>query len=500
MSNELDKHFGDQLHAYESEVDAEAIWAAVRPPRRRRPWLWLFLLFGLLISAGAAWWSLTDTNNPGDLVEQAIQEQQTMNVEQVIESDAPWNTDNNHIATATEFTLAETGSTTEGQPEQQISTAENEITGQRIAVTAEVETGLAANITDQSTEVQGDLDTDLTVQMPQVVAQEESTSAQAGLSIEMVSEVVDSEPASAGTTDSEQDEMTEPSADVSQIVTFETSKGRDYAAIGYRLPTLAEQLISNNTLEEQLGTPELYRRGRRSLSPWSVQMDGACMAIRRTLEPDSLTPFISRRVATETVLDAWSTDLTVGYNWHQNWQVRAGLGYTQINTQFSLNETQVRIDTFLGVQTIVFNPNGTADTILGPVLQTETIERERRIYNSFRQWELPILVNYETSLGKLSLIAEAGVRLRLSRTWEGQVIVNQEERVEPWEDQDWYRTSIGVGLQAGLHLGYELSQQLQLRAGATVRYTPTDFSTEQVGFKEGYQLGGLQVGLRYQLR
>ncbi|MEL7421961.1 MAG: hypothetical protein AAFN81_03170 [Bacteroidota bacterium] len=500
MSNELDKHFGDQLHAYESEVDAEAIWAAVRPPRRRRPWLWFFLLFGLLIGSGAAWWSMTDTNSPDDLVDQAIQEQQTMKVEQVIENNAERNTDDNPIASNAEVSLTETGFTTEEQPEQSVPAAENEITGQKKSVAREAEAGLAANTTDLRTEVQDDLDTELAVQMPQAAAQEESTIAQAGLPSEIAPEAAATGSTSAEITDAEQDEMTVPSEEAPQSVTFETSKGRDFAAIGYRLPTPTEQLISNSTLEEKLGIPELYRHGRRSLSPWSVQVDGAYMAVRRTLEPDSLTPFISRRVATESVLDAWSTDLTVGYNWHQNWQLRTGLGYTQINTQFSLNETQVRIDTFLGVQTIVFNPNGTADTILGPVLQTETIERERRIYNSFRQWELPILVNYEATLGQLSVIAEAGVRLRLSRTWEGQVIMNQEDRVEPWENQDWYRINIGVGLQAGLHLGYELSQQLQLRAGATVRYTPTDFSTEQVGFKEGYQLGGLQLGLRYQLR
>ena len=56
MSNELDKHISEQLHRYESAVDAEAIWASVKPPRRRRPWLWMLLLLGVLSVAGGSWW------------------------------------------------------------------------------------------------------------------------------------------------------------------------------------------------------------------------------------------------------------------------------------------------------------------------------------------------------------------------------------------------------------------------------------------------------------
>ena len=69
MSNELDKQISERLHHYESAVDAEAIWDAVKPPRRRRPWFWLFLFFGGIGIAGGAWWMLAQSHKPNPYTE-----------------------------------------------------------------------------------------------------------------------------------------------------------------------------------------------------------------------------------------------------------------------------------------------------------------------------------------------------------------------------------------------------------------------------------------------
>jgi hypothetical protein len=64
MSNELDKHFGEQLRGYESELDAEALWQAVKPPRRSRWGWWILLIFLVGLGGTAYWWMSREAYSP----------------------------------------------------------------------------------------------------------------------------------------------------------------------------------------------------------------------------------------------------------------------------------------------------------------------------------------------------------------------------------------------------------------------------------------------------
>ena len=489
MSNELDKHVGDQLHGYESDVDAEAIWAAVRPARPRRRWLWLLLLFGVIGMAGAAWWASSSTAPSADMLPEQIEVEQS-------EVD--------------DLQLSTSSKNTEGEAQSLSDVETNQVTQQSANVPSAQQQVLAAN--NDLQEAPRGIGTDAPANASRnteiLTLSEEAEEKNGGtLAIELPTE-------QTTTADIRQDQPTElvsasetaqSSSSENEIGTEEASTeiaktAVDFSSVDYLLPTLAGSLGRQMPFEAEVALEDSYRR-RSRLSPWSAQVDAAYLIPNRSIRSqDSLGAFVANRLTTESVLEAWSTDLTANYNWHKNWQLRVGLGYTQINTEFSFNNTEVRIDSVFGVQSIVFNPDGTADTIGGFIEQRETIVRERQIYNSFRQWEVPILINYEASLGQLSVIAEAGVRLRLTRTWEGQVLATNAEDVVPWAEQDWYRDQLGFSLQAGLLAGYELSPQWQLRAGATLRYTPQDFTKADVAFQERYQLGGLQLGLRYQFR
>lgn len=488
MSNELDKQISEKLHGYESAVDAEAIWAAVRPPRRRRPWLWLFLLFGVLGLAGAGWWQYSQQ---GDLVVAAatgdsstsqvqpnttsrandskiisepveqisapetahvpISEQQGDNAEQVVQSTAPAPVSNPLANQSIQTDVARSAATNNTAAAN--ATGANKFT-EHITPTNQIDESVVPLEVDSNKGLE-------------LAANEQSTEAKT----------------STIGSDTNENEL------------------QAFNSIDYRLATLKGLLsTSPEQLDEEIIPLDRYRPSRRGGAPWSVQLDAAYLRMDRKLASDSLSSWMDSRLATESTLEALSTDLTVGYAFHKNWQLRAGLGYTQINTQFSLNNTVSTVDTVEGLQVLIVNPDNTVDSIFGPIELYETSERNRKVYNSFRQLELPVLLSYESGFGRLSVIAEGGVRIRLRRTWEGMIMARNGEEVLDLAEQDFYRTNIGFSLQAGLHLGYELSPNLQLRAGGTLRYSLKDFSLEDVAFQERYQLMGLQVGLRYSLR
>ena len=496
MSNELDKHISEQLHRYESAVDAEAIWASVKPPRRRRPWLWMLLLLGVLSVAGGSWWMLNDgQQDTGEIGEQ--------HTDSAASAAAPGSTTTTQGSTALASDDVAEEQMVERFPTASVETAEimERNTGQSFS-TAEFpspkgiqkKTGAASMPEETANNKYRIAEKSSETVLDEARFPAESTAplaADESLGKEGQGETAESTTAFP--------EDSEPS--VNDEVNTASLTRETVQAVDYRLATRAGAISwpESAALSAVLLSEASSKRRKRRGSPWAIQADGAYLLVKRELASDSLGSWIDRRLATEEVLEAYSADLGLGYAFHKNWQIRAGLGYTQINTAFSLLETSSRVDTAEGLQTIIFNPDSTVDSIMGPIEIYETTQRRREIYNSFRQWELPILVNYEAAFGRMSLIAEAGARLRFSRSWEGSLLNNSDEVVS-LEDQDWYRSGLGLSFQAGLQLGYEISPQWQVRVGGTFRYSPSDFSTEAMPFQERYQLRGLQLGIRYQLR
>ena len=487
MSNELDKQISERLHHYESAVDAEAIWDAVKPPRRRRPWFWLFLFFGGIGIAGGAWWMLAQSHKPNaytettelvsekpvatekNMANQTILNDQSTNKQQSIPKES--NTEKSNLNPLSNEHLAQR------KVVRRHSKGANEQTEQTLE---QPKTSISSypqqsneSLIDEGGEMDQGIDKRLNSDIINNTLSEQQKRETIALLIPNKA-VQQQEKGTPLSTISLLDPIDQP---LSTILGF--------------LPDHAHELSDTINYHEEVIPPS------RKRSPWSIQTDAAYLFINRELSgEDSLTNWINQRMATESVLEALNLDFSINYAFHDNWQLRIGLGYTQINTSFAYDYTTTKTDSIEGLQMLIFNVDNTVDSIYGPIGSYETTQRQLEIYNSFRQIELPILANYETRWGDLSLILEAGARFRLNRTWEGQIIGNDGEVVS-LEDQAWYRNGLGVSLQASLQFGYALNNQLQARLGGTLRYSPTNFTNEEVGFDERYQLTGLQLGLRY---
>jgi hypothetical protein len=253
-----------------------------------------------------------------------------------------------------------------------------------------------------------------------------------------------------------------------------------------------------NELVEVTPAATAYRRSKNS--PFFAQIDAAYFGLQRKLEnKDSLaSDWANERANTEQLLEGLSADLSFGYRSRGGWQFRGGLGYTQLNTLFESTVTTQTVDTVQGLQLLIYGPGNSVDSIFGPVAYYETTTRAVQTYNSIRQWELPLLAGYNFELGRLTLLAEAGVRLQLSRSWEGRVFSpDLENNFQDLSATDWYRTGLGVSLQGGLQLAYPITSKLDVLVGGSIRYNLQDFSGDESPFRERYQLLGGQLSLRY---
>ncbi|WP_020537652.1 hypothetical protein [Lewinella cohaerens] len=478
MSNELDKHIGETLGRYESNVDAEALWEAVKPPKRRMPWLWFLALFGAVAIAGGLWlWS-------DDGSETVVDSQQVVS--------------NATVANEEGNTSDETYQETANQAASGLEPQDDMLLADKVPMsvlatknTTSSLTSVAKNTTVGDTEIQV---TEEAVNTNLVVANEkpeQDTRVLGNITNE----------ASSGNTIDEDNAEDRTAEAVTEDASVTVSNNPVFTKAVQNIGTLAYE-VSLTEGEEELPIitlGDLPSRNRKA-SPFFAQVDVAYLGVQRQLEnKDSLgVSWVSKRVNSEEVLEGLSADVSFGYRSPDGWQVRGGLGYTQLNTLFESTAVTQTVDTVTGVTMLIYGPGNSVDSVLGPVAYYETQTRERKTYNSIRQWELPLLGGYNFELGRLTLLAEAGVRLRLQRSWEGTVL-NQslENEFQDLSTTDWYRTGLGVSLQGGLQLAYPITSQLDILAGGSVRYNLQDFSAEESPFTERYQLLGGQLGLRY---
>lgn len=482
MSNELDKHIGETLGRYESSVDAEALWQAVKPPKKRKPWLWLLLLVGVIAVAGGLWsWSAGSEQNQVVADNPSIEEQAVRAEKKETLLSSP---------------KIEKGF---GLAEGEQSTSSTSPEARNISLAA----GNRSNLSSVASNAKA--------------TREKETATNEHTAIEKIS---------IGPENLEVVEPHQAFADLTKASTVINASDQEKESTNFSLPFESELIATKSssdswgrettvietlafsaklTGEEQellLAEPSLelpYRQ--RKASPFFVQMDAAYFGLQRALEnKDSLSSDWARgRVNSEQLLEGLGADLSFGYLNSNGWQIRGGLGYTQINTLFENALTTQTVDTVVGLQMLIYNPDNSVDSIYGPVAYYETTTRSVQTYNSIRQWELPLLAGYNFELGRLTLLAEAGVRLQLNRTWEG-LVLSQDLESNNFQElgaTDWYRTRLGVSLQGGLQLAYPLTSHLDVLAGGSIRYSLPDFSSDNSPFMERYRLLGGQLGLRY---
>jgi hypothetical protein len=475
MSNELDKQFSDRLIGYESAVDAEALWEAVKPPRKKRPWAWLWLLLvGGIVLFSASWWYLDD-------------EQGSISVVATNTTEAKTQTTSKNEAAIIE------NQTTAGIKSIAADAASPEVTAANTTVSVSP-TDLKTKPTLVSVET-----TTLTESTSATTDDQETVIATAQTkALEESSDKNFNSPDLIPSTESTNPKNTEEDSNAAPLKTIEASSRTQQEAASL-ITTLDMGLLPSqiNTTLPALTTISEDSYFSKS-SPWFLQLDAGYYGLQRTLSNnDTLgNEWIDKRKQTESLLEANSFDVTLGYQLTKKWELRTGFAYTQINTAFNYTASSIEVDTVEGLQVIVYENGAVVDSIFGPVASYTATLQEKRTYNSFRQWEVPLLLAYNFGAGKIHYQAEAGLRLLVQRQWEGNIINTSNEFVD-LSERDWYRNSLGVSFQAGIKAMYDLTPRTSVLAGFSARYHPQQFTTDNAPFKERYQLLGASIGLRH---
>jgi hypothetical protein len=180
--------------------------------------------------------------------------------------------------------------------------------------------------------------------------------------------------------------------------------------------------------------------------------------------------------------------------------LKAGVQFSQANEQYIYRtENEVKTTTVVTVRTIIRAPGDTVIVQDTSVLQTAGY-KTNTVKNRYRSFDIPLTVGYQFGDEDLKFGINAGVVFNLTSWYQGMVLDSSLANVPLTKQGNGiYKTNIGLGLIGSVSIVKRLSDDLHVFAEPYFRYNLSDMSTPQAGFKQRLSVGGLSLGLRFNL-
>jgi hypothetical protein len=213
-----------------------------------------------------------------------------------------------------------------------------------------------------------------------------------------------------------------------------------------------------------------------------------------------LEPYFLARKTTENNQYAWSMGGRINLHLQSGMSVSLGILYDQAGDVFDYTDTlatksTTQIDSF-------WNADGTflyADTnrvlIFGTLI--------KKIHNTYRHLDVPLLIGYELPFGRSSLIINAGPVFNLAASYEGQIL---DPMLHPrnmsrgnTNELQAYKTSLGLSFYFGAGALFPVSDQLSVLVEPRYLYRIKPVTIKSYPLEEHRHYAGLNLGLRYLL-
>lgn len=228
------------------------------------------------------------------------------------------------------------------------------------------------------------------------------------------------------------------------------------------------------------------------------------------ISPDMAFKTVSNNTATAQLLNSKDSSeslrpgFTAGFRivkpLNDYLSIKTGLQYSQINERFTYKtENETRTTTVVTVRSIVRAPG---DTLF--VRDTSTLTqvgfKTNTVKNRFRTLDIPVLASVQFGNDNLKWGVTAGAIVNLSSWYEGVLLDSSLAAVAVGKDNGMmYKKNIGLGLYAGFHVTKRINYNTQLFFEPYFRYNLSNMTTTGAPFNQKFSIGGLAIGLRFNL-
>lgn len=459
------------LHSHQSEVDADAIWAAIEPQvdvinrRKKRRFILFWFLFPMLLASGSAFYfSQADIigKNKVEIPANAV-----VSVNNKERENPVFNPNNNAIKLLQggESNGDKTGLSANidnaiiAEQKQKNNTKTTQSTAFSNKTIRPLHTATKA-IADQSANSTNPGPTGL-----EATIAEQTTKEQAIMAIAMPTET-----------------------EMRMLEAVPYLPCETLATNGPKLPALQPM-----ALELPMEMPALRKRDFRLTA---AVLGGISFLDREMTADSAFFSLLDLRERTERELEAVQAGIRLGVEHRSGFGFSTGLNYAQLNEVYSNNSSVTNLDTVYDIQYFYINFENDTIPVYGDIeLERRTTQR-KEIYNKYRLIEVPLLASWRHEGHQFSFGAQAGAFVNLRMIAKGKVMKTTTEDVDI-SSGDIYRTNIGLSYYFGLTAGYILNDQLEVFAAPFMRHFPKSFTKSTYGLQQRYNLYGLNVGLAY---
>ncbi|MBI1225063.1 MAG: hypothetical protein GC192_07470 [Bacteroidetes bacterium] len=252
-------------------------------------------------------------------------------------------------------------------------------------------------------------------------------------------------------------------------------------------------------VNELLSLPTQVVKKRRKELSFAANLQGSLSFVQRKLElKDSLgLDLLPLRKKTERELEAFQVGLGIMLQHRSGLNLSTGLNYTQINERFQFNETILTVDSIYDVKYLIINLNDDTVAIYGDVPLEKKTTYQKEYYNKYRMLDVPVLLGYRHEGHDFAVGVQAGVFVNLNLATKGQFLKSSNETVNI-DTAGIFKPNVGLSYYFGLTAGYLINENLEVYASPFVRHFAKDFTKDNYALKQRYNLYGVNIGLWYQ--
>ncbi len=211
--------------------------------------------------------------------------------------------------------------------------------------------------------------------------------------------------------------------------------------------------------------------------------------------------FLARKDSSESMRVGFSAGVRLVKPLTENILLKAGLQYSQINEKYVYRtENEVKTTTVVSVRTIIRAPGDTV-IVRDTSILMQVGYKNNTVKNRFRSLDIPITIGYQFGNEDLRFGINAGVIVNLSSWYQGVILDSSLATVPLAKDNSSmiYKSNIGLGLYGGISIVKKLSDDLHIFAEPYFRYNLSDMTNPQASYKQRFSLGGISLGLRFNL-
>ncbi len=260
----------------------------------------------------------------------------------------------------------------------------------------------------------------------------------------------------------------------------------DLSRIGQRLFS-----VQTNTLDPLTNNcPSL--RANKFLRPFAELTLGAGIPVRdlatRNIEGED---YLSMRNRTEKVRGVYAVRGVVGADIGPHWEAKVGLSFTQINEIFDfIDENTSRTKVTYFYDTIRNSAGEILEVRTDSSVVTEYGQRIKLSNNYYRFLDIPALVGYRFKIKGHEFIIQAGAALNLAFWKEADLLAPDESIVNVDNSNPAaypvFKSRADLDLLGGIGYSLEVSERNTLRILASIRYPTSSLTLDAYPLEQNY--------------